>query len=380
VKPLDPIGLDTREQQQYSIARAIHNRLQVMEGRSPHQGLELEVHKHIEEKLGRPTEGIYVPVRDLNWGAALNQRGYTAQRDPLQVSTPSLGGYSVATELRASDFIEALRNRASITRLGARMLSGLTGNVDIPRQSGVASVFWVSEGGTIPESNLTLDMISLRPKDITCLTSVTRRMLMQSSLDVEALIRFDMVAEMALGIDRAALYGSGTNNQPLGILNYPGVNSVTIGANGGPLTWNNIVQLETEIAIDNADTGTCCYLTNARVRGKLKTTPKVTGQDIYLWQDTNFQQGLGTVNGYAAYVSNQVPANGTKGTGTNLSSIVFGDFSQFLIGEWGVLEIMPNPYGAGYPSGSVQIRSMATIDVVPRRPEYFCVCTDIVTT
>ena len=378
VQPLNPLGLSNREKESYSIARALHNRLQLMEGKAPAQGLELEVHRAIEAKLGRPTEGIYVPARDLNWG--LNTRGYYGQRDTMQTGQDTLGGNLVDTELRSSEFIDALRNRAMISRLGARMLSGLQGNLDIPRQSGVTTTYWVAEGGTITESNLTIDLISMRPRDLTCLTSVTRRMLMQGSLDVEALIRFDMLQQMALGIDLAAISGTGISNQPLGILNYPGVNSVAIGANGGAPAWSHLVQLETEIAVDNADDGTCYYLTNARTRGKLKTTAKVTGQDVFLWTDSPTEKGMGMVNGYGAAVSNQVPSNGTKGSGSSLSSIIFGDFSQLLIGEWGVLEIMPNPYGQGYPSGSVQIRTMVTVDVVPRRPQYFAVITDVVTT
>lgn len=385
VAPLNPLGLDERERNNYSIAKALLNQVLVREGKNPVPGLELEVHKTIEAKLGRPTEGFYVPARDLNWNllesrALRGQQSYYGQREPLQTASPTLGGNLVATELRSGEFIEALRNRAMVSRLGARMLSGLEGNVDIPRQSGVSSTYWISEGATITESNLTIDLVQLRPKDLTALSSVTRRMLLQGSLDIEALIRFDMLQQMALGIDLAAISGTGTNNQPTGILNTAGVNSVAIGANGGAPTWNHLVQLETEIAVDNADTGTCYYLTNARTRGKLKTTAKVTGQDVFLWQDSTIERGMGMVNGYSAATSNQVPSNLTKGSGTNLSAIIFGDFSQLMIGEWGVLEIMPNPYGAGYPSGTIQVRSMVTLDIVPRRPEYFAVCTDVVTT
>lgn len=385
ITPVNPLGLDNREREAYSIAKALLNQVLIREGKNPQPGLELEVHKTIEAKLGRPTEGFYVPARDLNWNlletrAMQGQQGYYGRRDPLQTASPTIGGNLVATELRSGDFIEALRNRAMISRLGARMLSGLEGNVDIPRQSGVSSTYWISEGATITESNLTIDLVPLRPKDLTALSAVTRRMLLQGSLDVEALIRFDMLQQMALGIDLAAISGTGTNNQPTGILNTAGVNSVAIGSNGGAASWGTLVQMETEIAVDNADTGTCYYLTNARTRGKLKTTPKVTGQDVFLWQDSSIERGMGMVNGYGAACSNQVPSNLTKGNGTNLSAIIFGDFSQLLIGEWGVLEIMPNPYGQGYPSGTIQVRSMVTLDIVPRRPEYFCVCTDVVTT
>jgi len=203
---------------------------------------------------------------------------------------------------------------------------------------------------------------------------------MQGSVDVEALIRFDMLQSLALGIDLAAVAGTGINNQPLGILNYPGVNSVSIGANGGAPTWSHLVQMETEIAVDNADDGTCYYLTNAQTRGKLKTTAKVTGQDVFLWTDSPIEKGIGMVNCYGAAVSNQVPSNGTKGNGTNLSSIIFGDFSQLLIGTWGVLEILPNQFGQGYPSGVMQLRSMIDADVQLRHCESFAVITDAVTT
>jgi len=210
-------------------------------------------------------------------------------------------------------------------------------------------------------------------------------MLLQGSLDVEALIRSDMLQNLALGIDLAAIVGTGLNNEPLGILNTPEIGSVAIGANGGAPGWNHLVELETLVSEANADANACYYLTNARTRGKLKTTSKVTGQDVFLWTDAlnPGQAGGGTIgmiNGSIAAVSNQVPSNGIKGTGTGLSSIIFGDFSQLLIGLWGVLEIMPNPYGQGYPSGTVQIRAMLDADCALRHPEAFAVCTDIVTT
>ena len=383
-RPAPILGFSRKERCEYSLTRALRNMLLVAEGKPPVSSIETEASSALERLLGKPSEGLLVPIADLSW----HDRSYQGQRDTMQTGQSTLGGSLVDTEVRSSEFVDALRNRAMISRLGARMFSQLQGNLDIPRQSAESESFWVEEGGTIEESNLTIDIVSMRPKTIASLTSVTRRMLMQGSLDVEGLIRFDMMQQLAIGIDLAAISGSGTNNQPLGILNYPGVNSVSIGANGGAPAWSHLVQLETEIAVDNADGGDCYYLTNARTRGKLKTTAKVTGQDRFLWTDypnpiagiEGEPRTIGLVNGHAGAVSNQVPSNGTKGTGTNLSSIIFGDFSQVLIGTWGVLEILPNPYGQGYPSGTVQIRSMIDCDIALRHPESFAVCTDAVTT
>ncbi|MFM6052928.1 MAG: phage major capsid protein, partial [Sphaerospermopsis kisseleviana] len=152
--------------------------------------------------------------------------------------------------------------------------------------------------------------------------------------------------------------------QPTGILNQANVPTVALGTNGAAPTWASIVQMETELAQDNADVGSLGYLTNAKVRGKLKTTVKnpVGTDSDWIWENGT-DPVIGMLNGYMAGVSNQVPSNLTKGTGTNLSAIIFGNFADILIGEWGVLEILPNPYGSGYDSGSIEIRALQTVDV-----------------
>ena len=369
IQPPVLLGLNAKERKAYSITEALRGMMLLGEGKAVPPCLALDVHRSLERLLGRSSPGLLIPVLDLHW-----------QRSTMQTSQPNLGGAAVGQNL-SSDWISALRNRLVVAQCGSKILTDLTGNVDIPRQSGTATVFWVSEGGTIPESNLTLDMISLRPKDVGAIVPVTRRLLMQSSLDIEALIREDLLSCVAEAIDDACINGSGLN-QPLGLLNHSDITEIPIGANGGALDWNHIVQMETEIAADNADTGTCHYLTNARVRGKLKTTPKVTGQNVFLWQDelnALSNEMIGTVNGYVALTSNIIKNDRNKGSGTSLSSVIFGDFSQLMIAQWGIIEVLPNPYGAGYPSGSNQMRVMASIDVGVRRPESFCRVTDVAT-
>ena len=379
VKPLPSLGFNKQERSSYSIVRAIRNFMLHSEGKRVENGIEMEAHTAIERLTGRCSQGLLIPTSDLNWQT----------RSVLQTSQQELGGSLVPTNL-SSDFISALRSKTVVAQMGAKIISDLVGNVDFPRVQESSSTHWLAEGESLPESSMKFDVVSLRPKTIGGLVPVTRRLLMQGTPDAENLVREDLIAQLALGLDEAAIVGTGLTNQPLGILHTPGVGSVALGANGGAPTWSMIVQLETLVGIANADESEAGlgYLTNAAVRGKLKATQKVTGQAVFLWDSypnpAYGQQGearsLSMVNGYPAFSSNQVPANGTKGSGTNLSSLIIGDFSQLLMASWGVLELLPNPYGEGFPQGIIQIRAMHDCDIAVRHPESFAVCQDILTT
>ena len=176
-RPAPILGFSRKERCEYSLTRALRNMLLVAEGKPPVSSIETEASSALERLLGKPSEGLLIPINDLAW----HDRSYQGQRATFQTGQSTLGGSLVDTEVRSSEFVDALRNRAMISRLGARMFSQLQGNLDIPRQSAESESFWVEEGGTIEESNLTIDIVSMRPKTIASLTSVTRRMLMQAS-------------------------------------------------------------------------------------------------------------------------------------------------------------------------------------------------------
>jgi HK97 family phage major capsid protein len=365
-QPLEPLGFSSRETKKYSIRKAILYKMGQISGREA--GLEIEASNAIATKLGKPAEGIYVPTRDLEWST----------RATYATGAPATGGTTVETELLSENFIEALRSQLVIRKLGATILSGLEGNIDIPRQASTAGTIWVGEGATITQFESTFDKISLTPKTVATRSIYTRNMLLQSSIDIEAFIRDDLIKGIGLEIDRVAIAGNGIG-QPLGIINYPGVNAVVIGANGGAPTWQTMVNLESEVAADDALMGTCHYLTNSKVRGKLKTTEKAASTGQFIWENDREMGGMGSVNGYGAAVTNLIPGNLTKGTGTNLSVCIFGDFSALMVGEWGILDILPNQFGTGYEQGNVQVRAMQTVDVNLRRPQYMAVCSDIST-
>lgn len=363
------LGLSEKEQRQYSLVRAINA---VAFGMSEGAGFELECSNEIAKRLGRPTNGFFMPVRDLKAKSNLNQRATYA------VGANPTGGFTVQTDLLEQEFIDLLRNRAMVMQLGASMMSGLVGNVDIPGQATAATSYWIGEGNDLTQSEGTFKQIPLRMKTVGALSRYTRTMMMQSSIDIEAFIRNDFASIIALAIDTAAISGTGLSNQPRGILNTSGVGSVALGAAGGQPTWGSIVGLIREIEIDNANLGGTAWLTNPQVMSKLMTTPIQSGGT-----EGNFllKEPGNSLCGYPFYITNQIPANLTKSTGTNLSALILGNWPQLLIGEWGVFEVLANPYSSNvFPSGSVEVRCMQSIDINIRNPESFAVITDMITT
>lgn len=292
----------------------------------------------------------------------------------LTVGTATAGGNLVATELRSDSFIDLLRNAMALDQMGITTLTDLNGNIAIPRQTGGATGYWVSEGGATTESQQSFDQVSLTPKTLAAFTDVSRQLLLQSSLSVEALVRSDLAKIIALELDRAGINGSGTANQPRGVLNTSGIGSEAGGANGLAPTWDNIVNLETAVSNANANMGNLGYLTNSRVRGRLKRTQRfATTNGDPVWERGN------EMNGYMAAVSNQVPSNLTKGTSVGVcSAIMFGNWSDLLMGLWGGLDVLVNPY-INSGTGTVRIEVFQSADIAVRNPGSFAAMVDALT-
>lgn len=363
------LPLTDKEKRDYSVVRAIRA---AVTGKWEDAGFERECSAAIAKRTGKDTAGFFMPMNIRNASASAYAVG--------TAGAGTTGGTLVATNLLASEFIEVLRNKARVVQLGARMLTGLVGNVDIPRQTSQTATYWVTEGADVTEAEAAFDKISLSPKTIGARSQITRNMMMQSTPDIEMIVRNDLATVLALGIDLAALSGSGTSGQPTGILNTSGIGSVVGGAAGAAITLDHIIALETSVTSSNAPEDNLAYLTNAKAIGALKTLKSTTGQ--YLWTNSPNGQRSGTpgeINGYTVARSNQVSSTGSKGGTNNLSTVVFGNWSELLIGEWGVLEILPNPYGSGYNSGSVDIRALQSVDMGVRHAKSFAAMTDAIT-
>jgi HK97 family phage major capsid protein len=357
--PTAEIGMTDKEIKQFSFVKLL-NAVSSPSDRAAQNaaGFELELSSAARSQTGKEARGgATIPVDVL-------------KRD-LTAGTAADGGNTVQTDLLEGSFIDMLRNRLAIQQVGATMLTGLNGNVAIPRQSGAASSFWVAENAAPTESQQTLAQVTLTPKTVGAFTDYSRRLMLQSSMDVEAFVRNDLAAVLALAIDLAAINGSGASNQPRGIINTAGIGSVAGGTNGAQVTWANLVQLETAVATANADVGNMGYLTNAAQRGRMKSITKTSPSTEFLW--TN---GDTPVNGYRCGISNQVPGNLVKGaSGAVCSAILFGNWADLLIGMWGGLDIMADPY-TGSTAGTVRIVALQDVDVAVRNAVSFSAMLD----
>jgi HK97 family phage major capsid protein len=265
-----------------------------------------------------------------------------------------------------------------VRSLGATILGGLVGDVAIPKQTGGATAYWVAESGAPTESQQAVGQLGLTPKTVGAFTDISRKMLKQSSIDAEAFVRRDLASVIALATDSASINGSGASNQPTGIRNTTGIGAVVCGdPDGAAPVWADIVALESEVAADNADVGALAYLTNAKMRGKLKTTEKASNTAQFIWPDMPIAQQI--VNGYTAAVSNQVPSDLTKGGGSALSAMLFGNWADLTIAMWGTLDLTVDPY-TGSTSGTVRVVALQDIDIGVRHAESFAAIEDAVTT
>ena len=348
-KPLETaeVGLSKKEVREFSVLRAIRAMANPTDRQAQEEArFEVEVSEAAQRANGRTARGIMLPTDVLrSW----------AQRD---LNTSDDAGL-IAQDFRGGDFIDVLRNASSVMSAGATMLNGLSGNVAIPKKSAASSAGWIAtEGAASAESEPTFGQVTMSPKVVGAHSQITRLMLQQSSLDIENLIRNDLAQGIALAIDLGALAGSGSSGQPTGIQNTSGINAPTNFAAANP-TFAEVVAMETAVAEDNALMGNLAYILGAGMYGALKTTTKDSGSG-------QFVVGAdGQINGYNAIVSNQVTAG----------DLYFGNFADLLIGMYGGLDIVADPY-SNSTSGTINITALSTVDIAVRNATSFAFNSD----
>ena len=347
-QPLDTqeIGLTKKEVRNFSLMKAIRAMANPTDRNAQAEAaFEFEASQEAAKRAGVDPQGLYMPMDVMrSW----NQRDLNTSDDSAMVAEAYRGG----------DFIDVLRNASSVMQAGATMLTGLQGDVKIPKKTAASSAGWIAtEGGASSESEPTFGQVTMSPKTIGAFTDITRLMMMQSSLDIENLVRNDLSTGIALAIDDGALEGSGSSGQPTGIKNTSGINAPTSFAGVNP-TFAEVVAMETAVAEDNALLGNLAYILNASMAGALKTTVKDAGSGQFVLQG-------GEMNGYRAIVSNQVTAG----------DLYFGNFADCLIGMYGGLDITVDPYTAS-TSGTVRIVALQTVDVAVRHAVSFAVNND----
>lgn len=327
-------------------------------------GIEAEMHQEATEEAraeGRVLTGTGIPLRLLNYkpmGRASTGQNIAAVAD---------GGYLKQDEPLI--FFEALRNALMLPGMGAKFLTNLTGDLPLI-QGGQFTAAWFAEDGTDTAAKVTLGRVLLQPKRVQATGAFSRKLLVQSSIDVERMIEGDLIAAIAQALQVAVINGAGTN-APLGILGVTGIGDVVGGENGLTPAWSHIVDLETKVAVANALQTTLSYLTNAKVRGKLKQLEKTQANAQYIWDKNE-------LNGYPAYVTNAVPSTLTKGNQSLSSAILFGDWSKLYIGQWGGIDVIVDPYSLK-KKGEIEVTAISQYDSAPVWPAAFAAMKDALT-
>jgi HK97 family phage major capsid protein len=334
------VGLNQTEIKRFSLMRALRALANPTDrALQKEAAFEFECSEAAQRAFGQSAQGILVPADVLR------------QWNKRDLNTTDDAGL-VGQNFRPDAFVDALRNASSVMQAGATMLTGLQGNVKIPKKSATSSGGWFAEGSAASESEATFTSITMSPKTVGAFTDVTRNLMMQGSPDVESLIRNDLAASLAIAIDLGALSGSGSSGQPTGIRATSGINTKDFAATNP--TFAEIVGMETEVAADNALRGNLAYIINAAMAGALKTTAKDSGSGLFVLQN-------GEMNGYRTIVSNQAATG----------DAYFGNFADLLIGMWGGLDILVDPYTSS-TTGTVRIVAMQSVDVAVRHAVSFC--------
>lgn len=351
--------LETELRSRFSIVRA----MALQAGITGHDyGFEREVQPDLVKRAGRAAEGILVPTEIF------------LEKRVLTTTTPAggAGGNLIATELHGEMYFDRLRASLKVGSLGATVLNGLVGNIDIPGLKTSVTAGWVAENTALASSDMAFRKVSMTPKHAGGITEMSRNMLQQTSRDVEQLVRDDFAQVLASIVDAAAIAGTGTANQPLGLLNTPGIDSVALGTNGLSYSADASRDLIGKIDIADGPNTSRAFLSNNKV--KTSALKLKDGQGNYLGFGPN-----GVFAGERVEFSSNVPSNLTKGTGANLSAVIYGDWSQLLIGYWSAFDLLVNPYeSTAYAKGNVSVRAMLTCDTAVRYVEAFAATQDVV--
>jgi HK97 family phage major capsid protein len=331
VAEAEPDASQQRELRTYSVAKAITESLA-----GKLSGVEREQHDELAK--GRETRGVMIPTSML-----LETRDQT-------VGTPSAGGYTVATNL--GGLIDRLRPKLAVQGMGATVLSGLSGFLDLPRLTSGPTAYWVAEDGNTTESASTFDKVSMAPKTVSGEMQLSRRLMLQNAVALESVLRADLGFVLAQALDKAAIAGTGASNQPEGILT-----AITEDATAETAIGDIAADLIAALEIDDVD-GTGAFLTNATVMKAVRKI-KETGTGRVIPASEIF-------HGKPVTVSNQVPAVATE------NPIIYGAWSNLVIGYWSGVDILLNPYHADVASkGGVKLHAFLDADVAIRHDEAF---------
>ena len=351
--------LSSQELADYDIGRAMRAVLDPVRY-SAQAGLEATItSRAMQSGASRVGAGMFVPFSVL-------------QRD-LSAGVATAGGHLSGTKM--SEAASWLRPVSACAAAGATFITGLNEPLSLPRFAGGSEAAIVGENVAGPEANPTYEVVTLKPKTITVYVDYSRRLGLQTNNDISAVISADLAGAVGQVIDRMAINGSGVSNEPLGILNTPGVGNLAIGTNGGAVTWDKLVDLEYQVANENAAIGAMGYVSTPEVQRQLRKLPVFAGGDTAIWARDAEGDNIG---GVPAWASNNAPKTLVKGTSSNCSAVIYGNWSDLVVGIWGGgIEILVDKI-TNMANGGTRLVVHIDVDVAVRRPKSFSAIRDAV--
>lgn len=324
-----------REMRSFNVCKAVQHML----GARVDAGRELEISAELARMEGRSTDGILMPYSV-----------FERRADTITTTAPTAGpgGNLIGTDHMGGQWVDMLREANPLTGLGMRVMSGLVGNCEIPRLKGSTSVGWFGENSVIPQTDAQMDSITLSPKHVGAWAEYSRNMLLQSSPDIEALLRYDLAQVLALEVARAVINGSGADAEPTGILATTGIQKIDKPATemayapalAGALFENNVQNVS--------------FIANSAFKADVDDLLTTDGLPI---------GSAAFFRNYPHKYASAVPA---------ARVMVAGDFSQVIQGTWSAVELLINPYmESAFKKGNVAMRILLTTDVAIRHPEAF---------
>jgi HK97 family phage major capsid protein len=347
-------GMTERDISKYSVMRAINSVIGATQGKR-FEGLEREMSDEVAKNHGRPasTLGFYIPhdVMARSHNLALTRE----QRTLFATGSFTAAGALVPIGAQGQSLIDLYRNKMHVVAMGAQVLGGLQGTLAIPRQTGGATAAWLAEDATITASNQAVGQLTLTPHRLAAATAFSTQLLAQASPDIENFVRNDLMTVLAVEKDRAALLGSGSAGEPLGIYNTPNIATTVDITATASITYAEAVQFETNVAAGNADLGSLGYITSVFIRGTARVTPKFANTGMPLWDGD-------MLGSYPARATNQLTA---------VPSVIFGNWADMIIGDWASPEIIVDPYSLSM-ANQIRIVVHQLTDVGIRHPKSFC--------
>lgn len=331
-------------------------------------GYEREISKEIEGKTGRKAQGLIVPdfIRAANPSGVqtFGTPDFSAVEGTLGNSVAGSGHNVIATNLLAGSFIEALRDALVLTGAGMQTISGLVGDIAIPKGGKVTAAWITQENGDATKTTPTLGQISATPHTVGAYVDITRKLLLQASIDVQGFVTRELVYAIAYALEAAGFNGSGSSGQPTGLVSQI---TQTVSFTAGAPTLAKLLEMVATIDEANGNLGPQSFVGKPSIWALLGSTidwTAVTASDANVGGVTSGKYLLDTVTntcqGYKFIKSNIAPAK----------TLLFGDFSQLLLCLWSGTDILVDQY-SGATKGALRVVALQDADFIVRQPAAF---------